>query len=46
MTPTSGVAAVAARLSTLWFAKMSGTTLGMSGFFVAYFWLLQTRFTR
>jgi membrane-associated phospholipid phosphatase len=41
MTPTSGVAAVAARLSTLWFAKMSGTTLGMSGFFVAYFWLLQ-----
>jgi len=38
--PATKTAAVAARLSTLWFAKMSGTTLGMTGFFAAYFWLL------
>lgn len=33
-------AVLAARLRTLWFAKATGTTLGMSGFFVLYFWLL------
>lgn len=29
-----------ARVTTLWFTKCCGTTLGISGFFVAYFWLL------
>lgn len=29
------------RLRTHWVAKMLGTTLGMGGFFVVYFWLLR-----
>ncbi len=29
-----------ARLLVLWLPKMLGTTLGMTGFFVAYFWVL------
>lgn len=28
------------RLRTLWLAKIIGTTLGMTAFFVAYFWIL------
>lgn len=28
------------RMSTLWFAKMIATTLGITGFLVAYFWVL------
>jgi hypothetical protein len=39
--PASRIAAVATRFSTLWFVKMAGTTLGMTGFFAAYFWLLK-----
>jgi membrane-associated phospholipid phosphatase len=33
-------AVLAARLRTLWFVKATGTTFGMSGFFMLYFWLL------
>lgn len=32
------------RIRTLWFAKMAGTTLGISAFFVAYFWVLENPF--
>ncbi|WP_292451149.1 phosphatase PAP2 family protein [Methylibium sp.] len=32
------------RVRTLWFAKMAGTTLGITAFFVAYFWVLQHPF--
>lgn len=32
------------RVCTLWFAKMAGTTLGISAFFVAYFWVLKHPF--
>jgi membrane-associated phospholipid phosphatase len=28
-------------VSRLWFVKMTGTTLGIAGFFVAYFWVLR-----
>ena len=30
------------RLRTLWVTKMVGTTLGISGFFVLYFWVLRS----
>lgn len=32
------------RVRKLWFAKMAGTTLGISAFFVAYFWVLKHPF--
>ena len=32
------------RVRKLWFAKMTGTTLGISAFFVAYFWVLKHPF--
>jgi membrane-associated phospholipid phosphatase len=37
------VRAASRRLRQSWFLKMAGTTLGMTGFFVAYFWLLRHR---
>ncbi len=42
--PSPGVSwihQVAARVLTWWPAKMLGTTLGMTAFFAAYFWLLR-----
>lgn len=35
---------IAARVRTLWFVKMAGTTAGIGAFFVAYFWVLQHPF--
>jgi len=35
--------AIAQRVRTLWVAKMFGTTFGISGFFVLYFWIIQRR---
>lgn len=32
--------ALARRIATLWVTKMLGTTLGISGFFVLYFWVM------
>ena len=32
------------RILTLWWIKMPGTTLGIAGFFVAYFWVLRHPF--
>jgi membrane-associated phospholipid phosphatase len=40
-TETSWLYQVGARLRTWWLAKMLGTTLGMTAFFVAYFQLLR-----
>src|SRR4051812_45331659 len=34
--------ALALRVRTLWFTKMIGTTLGISGFFVLYFWVMNS----
>jgi membrane-associated phospholipid phosphatase len=38
--PLPWYAALGRRIATLWPAKMLGTTLGISGFFVAYFWVM------
>ena len=32
--------ALGQRIATLWFAKMIGTTAGISGFFLLYFWVM------
>lgn len=39
--PASWTRAIGRRLAALWFAKMIGSMLGISGFFWLYFWLLQ-----
>jgi membrane-associated phospholipid phosphatase len=36
------IQALARRVSTLWIVKMIGTTLGISGFFVLYFWVMHS----
>lgn len=43
--PTVGwLGQAARRLRTLWVAKMLGSVLGMTAFFIVYFWLLHHRF--
>jgi len=37
------IQALARRVGTLWFVKMTGTTLGISLFFVLYFWVMHSK---
>jgi membrane-associated phospholipid phosphatase len=40
--PVPWAGLLAQRLRTLWFTKMMGTTLGISAFFVLYFWVMHS----
>jgi membrane-associated phospholipid phosphatase len=42
--PTGPLDQLGSRIRIMWVAKMTGTTLGMTGFFFAYFWLLHHPF--